>query len=752
MLVPGNINPLLLALAGDPLDELGKIDRSIRLRATASAYLGRTFGAAGNQKAFAWSAWVKRGEIRPGILFGNVINNMNYMTVDFGFLDSDPNSINVVFASGNIQYGRLKTIEPYRDPSAHFHVYIEVDTKHATASERLRLFVNGERITALQNTIYPAQGTDMPYMNTAIAHRIGNDSYYTTYQFDGQISHPAFFDGQPPGVSAFGFFHPRTGQWRPKSKAAVKAVIDAGGANSFFLPLEDTTNTTTLCTDASAKGNNWTANNVSLTPGVTYDSMLDTPTNNFPTIDPNFAAYGFVAGTIRDGGLKFSSSATYHFTPCTIPLPSAGKWFAEFIPQDAASSLIGLADLDNGSGASQNIGGGYGWYGTTLYTGNVVAVQSGLPYPAAGDKITVAVDMDTLSARWYQNGILRITQVLAAGKRYAFACGDSYAPGATSCYANFGQAPVSFTPTGHMPLCTKNLALPKIAKSSSAFVSVADSGGNIAAKLAAARAGWSGYIDIIKRRDAAEGWRWIFSDDPGYYLDSSAAAAKAAVPAFGGTAYVGYSLKVSALNGVATGRLIHTAGVADTVSDGLVSIRKAIILVSEDGSNWFFYHPELTAGKLLYLNSTSPETTDPTIGSVTASGFTVAASIPTGTYRWIAIQEVEGFTKLGKYAGNSSTDGPSNYCLESPAFNAVKVISGYTSDWINWDSAREKANVQNTGLFFNSNAPESVAASEQIDALGNGFKLRSSSSRVNLGGMYVYLSIAAFPFRYANAR
>jgi len=753
MLVPGNVNPLLLALAGDPLDEYGKIDRSLRFRSGATPFLSRTPSVAGNGKTIVFAAWIRR------TVFG--VTSQILSVQQSGVADDCIGFIGdaLVFALNDGYTGYVAQTAMFRDISEFMDVVIAVDTSQAIAANRVRIYINGQLQTLQANTI-PLNYV-MTGFNTLRPHVIGRYAPGSLH-FDGNIAHYAFIDGYPTGVTnanwsstdfsaMFGLFHPRTGQWRPKPKVQLKSVVDAGGVNSCFLPFDNTSSLSTLCADSSVKGNNWVATNISLTPGVTYDSMTDTPTNCFPVIDANFAANGFSPGNITDGGLKFSSSATYHFTPCTIPLPAYGKWYAEFIPQDTVS-FIGVADLDNGPGASQNIGGGYGWYGNVIYTGNASAVIGSLPAMAANDIIGVAVDMTIPQVQWYKNGTLVATQALSSLKRYAFACGDYYAPGATSCYANFGQRPLSYLPSGYKTLCTKNLALPKIAKSSSAFVSVADSGANIAAKLAAARAGWSGYIDIIKRRDAAEGWRWIFSDDPGYYLDSSAVAAKAAVPAFGGTAYVGYSLKVSALNGVATGRLIHTTGVADTVSDGLGSIRKAIILVSEAGSNWFFYHPELTAGKLLYLNSTSPETTDPTIGSVTASGFTVAASIPTGTYRWIAIEEIEGFTKLGKYAGNSSTDGPSNYCLESPAFNAVKVISGYTNDWINWDSAREKANVQNSGLFFNSNAPESVAASEQIDALGNGFKLRSSSSRVNLGGMYVYLSIAAFPFRYANAR
>jgi hypothetical protein len=39
------------------------INNSLRFRSSASAYLNRTPGSAGNRKTWTWSAWVKRGTI-----------------------------------------------------------------------------------------------------------------------------------------------------------------------------------------------------------------------------------------------------------------------------------------------------------------------------------------------------------------------------------------------------------------------------------------------------------------------------------------------------------------------------------------------------------------------------------------------------------------------------------------------------------------------------------------------------------------
>ncbi|HLO61392.1 MAG TPA: hypothetical protein VK165_00350, partial [Azonexus sp.] len=543
MIVPGSANPLLLAQSADPLDEFGVVARSIRCRSAASALISRTPGVAGNRQTWAARFYVKRGTL--GVFQALMdATPATPATENTWLAFTATDQLQFCQQTANVHVGEKVTNRVFRDTAAHIEIEIVFDSTNAVAADRMRIYINGVRETSFATSVDIAQNA-LSYVNAANVHYIGGAPGTGIGYFDGLISSVVITDGTMPDPSVFGQVHARTGQRRPKSKAAIKAIADAGGTNSVFLTFDDPTNTTTLCADASSKGNNWTSTNISLTAGITYDSLIDTPTNNFPVLNATYAAYGTAAGNITEGGLKFASSSTYHFTPCTIPLPAKGQWVAEFVPQDTVS-IIGLADLDNGSGSSQNIGSGLGWYGSILYTGNASAVQSGLATQAANDIITVAVDMDALSAKWYQNGVLRITQALTAGKRYAFACGDYYAPGATSCFANFGQRAFSYAPNGYKALSTKNLPVNPGGpmKSTNAFVAVADTGVNILSTLAAARSGWSSYIDIIKRRDTAEGWRLIFSDDPTYYLDWSGVAAKAAIPAFGGTSYGGVSLKV----------------------------------------------------------------------------------------------------------------------------------------------------------------------------------------------------------------
>jgi hypothetical protein len=50
-------------LSANTLSTGYNINNSLRFRSSASAYLNRTPGSAGNRQIFTWSGWVKRGAL-----------------------------------------------------------------------------------------------------------------------------------------------------------------------------------------------------------------------------------------------------------------------------------------------------------------------------------------------------------------------------------------------------------------------------------------------------------------------------------------------------------------------------------------------------------------------------------------------------------------------------------------------------------------------------------------------------------------
>ena len=71
-----------------------------------------------------------------------------------------------------------------------------------------------------------------------------------------------------------------------------------------------------------------------------------------------------------------------------------------------------------------------------------------------------------------------------------------------------------------------------------------------------------------------------------------------------------------------------------------------------------------------------------------------------------------------------------------------------------WPITNNKAlgyNPDNNELY--ANLTQAEAASDSLDYLSNGFKLRRNSGEDNAsGGTYIYMAFAEQPFKYSNAR
>ena len=93
---------------------------------------------------------------------------------------------------------------------------MRVDTFHATAADRFRVYINGQR----QDHTWdvggnPAQGSQLYYNTTNNYHEIGHSTQYNAYQ-KGQMTQCYWLDGQSLGPEHFAFTDPLTGTWRPK--------------------------------------------------------------------------------------------------------------------------------------------------------------------------------------------------------------------------------------------------------------------------------------------------------------------------------------------------------------------------------------------------------------------------------------------------------------------------------------------------------------------------------------------------------
>ena len=196
-----------------------------------------------------------------------------------------------------------------------------------------------------------------------------------------------------------------------------------------------------------------------------------------------------------------------------------------------------------------------------------------------------------------------------------------------------------------------------------------------------------------------------------------------------------------------------------TVGHGL-SKKPELIFVKnrEVARNWLVWNKDATSEKVLYLNLTSGENTSAAaFGTHTNEVFGVDASVETNenTKDMIAycFHSVEGYSKVGSYTGNGSSDGTFIHTGFRPAWILFKRLSGGSNGWFLMDTTRDTGNVMNTFLRPSSANDEDTAANSIADYLSNGFKLRGTGGDLNTSGQtYIYLSFAEVPFKYANAR
>ncbi len=174
-------------------------------------------------------------------------------------------------------------------------------------------------------------------------------------------------------------------------------------------------------------------------------------------------------------------------------------------------------------------------------------------------------------------------------------------------------------------------------------------------------------------------------------------------------------------------------------------------------SGHYVWHKDLSSGNYLKLHTNSAQSSDTDYfpaSPATATTFTLGTSISAYTQSHVALfSGVEGYSKFGKYIGNSSSDGPFVYTGFRPRFLMIKRVNSSDGGWKIMDTARDPHNVVTKNLYAHQSDDEDDLTSHSIDLLSNGFKWRTSGNHENANEHdYIYAAFAESPFKHANAR
>ena len=194
-------------------------------------------------------------------------------------------------------------------------------------------------------------------------------------------------------------------------------------------------------------------------------------------------------------------------------------------------------------------------------------------------------------------------------------------------------------------------------------------------------------------------------------------------------------------------------GSVATVGHGLGVKPDMMILKNRDSAvNWIVYHKDTNDSANYFLRLNTTDTTQYSGGRFngtqpTSSVFTVGTSSQTNNNGddivAYCFAEKQGYSKIGKYAGNENANGPFVYLGFKPAFIMIKNAT-VISNWRMFDNKRIGYNVANYKLLPNSASQETTDV--QIDMLSNGFKIRTSDSEINSGATHIYMAFAENPF------
>jgi len=194
------------------------------------------------------------------------------------------------------------------------------------------------------------------------------------------------------------------------------------------------------------------------------------------------------------------------------------------------------------------------------------------------------------------------------------------------------------------------------------------------------------------------------------------------------------------------------SGANATIGHGLGAEPKMIFLKIRTGTNnWQVYNKSIGSGNALFLNTTdasssntSWQSTDATSSVFYVSGGTAVNGSGQDLIAY-CFSEVKGYSKIGSYIGNGSTNGTFVYTGFKPAWVIIKQSSA-ARDWIMVDNKRNTFNVVNNRLFPNNTDAQNTSV-DALDFTSNGFKIRNTNTTVNAsGGTYICMCFASNPF------
>jgi hypothetical protein len=451
------------------------IDNSLKFERDSNEAVETTNQAGGNRKTWTFSAWIKRTALSEDYhtIFGAEYTNIQIMS---------NNRPRLVLYNGTSYYADPEML--LRDTSAWYHIVVQLDTTQSTAADRVKWWINGERVTTFNNSTYTnmTQNTDFSGIGQPSSYGSGGwlrlGRFFSGDEgFDGYMADVYYLNGTAAEADDFGEYDADSGIWIPKEYTG-----SGYGTQGFHYKFDNASN---LGEDSSGEGHD--AN--SLSNITAADQSTDTPTNNFCTLNPIFTNSGSANyQTINEGATKFVNAGNAYRLAVANMGVTSGKWYWEVkatsvgavmymgitYPSvwDTDYTLGGTIFLDDNNDPVRYNNSSRSSFGSAFGNGDIIAFA--LDMDASTPTMTVYKNNSSLG------NLMSGLSIGGTGAAFLPPKEDGYFPkvggyGAMTFECNFGGytsgTPSSAAtdengygsfeyapPTGFYALCTKNLA------------------------------------------------------------------------------------------------------------------------------------------------------------------------------------------------------------------------------------------------------------------------------------------------------
>ena len=354
----------------------------------ASTNLSRTLSSGAATNKFTFSAWVKRSVDTAGrLLTATGSSGDTY----FRF-NGDATMEWSGDASNASSAGYFITNRKFEDYLSWYHLVIRFDSTQASASNRLRFYVNG----VLEESF--SSYTDVNQNAVDKINLSGNTLYIggtvSSQYFHGLMSHINYSDGYSYAPTEFGETDSTTGEWKIKTNLSISY-----GTNGFFI-LKDGNSVT----DQSGNSNNFAVANGTLT------NTEDCPSNVFATLNPLYQQ------TTGEGVVLMNGNTRCYYNPDssrsafgTIAV-GTGKYYYEAECETAGTGpVVGVVDLawggiNGAAGAFHDNALNFGYSSSGVKTSGGVNTAYGDTF-TTGDIIGVAIDKTNNKLYFAKNGV-----------------------------------------------------------------------------------------------------------------------------------------------------------------------------------------------------------------------------------------------------------------------------------------------------------------------------------------------------------